>query len=442
MRSSLLAFALILILGSCADEEGAGLTNTSTFIRYFNGGADDVAETVLETPDQGYIILANSTIQPNEVTAPHYKIKLIKTDAFGNLEWQKVFPEYGNDLNGTVQISYVGHGLLILPDGGYVVVGEDINNGISQPLIMSIDATGGNFKKVTVPVLDPTTSAPINVVAKGVTLNNNGKLLVLSQSTDTMILSEFNTNPFTATPTWSRSYQAGQIDNLVSKIFLNTAGAVYLGGTVTRNNATTKKIRFIKTTQNSDIVDSDQPIGNPLFNETGKDICRFGFGFAVIGTTDEKSGSSVPGDQDILFRRLSDDGSAIPGQVKAFQLGGVENNGSAITDLKGSEEGNSIYATLDGGLILLGTVDSKVGTATATDSRGNEGRGEKDMYLIKIDPFGGVAWTQIYGSKFIDTGASVIQSSDGGFVVLGTSDISGTLKTIVMMKTDKDGKIE
>ena len=441
MRHSLFATVVIgLIVAGCAKENATDLTNTNTFIRYYNGGLDDEAIAVKEVND-GFIILSNTFVEPNDA-APYWKIKLTKTDLFGNVQWKKLYPEFAGEIVNTSGLSYKGYDLLVKEDAnlnvtGYVVVGEDINTtGISNPLIMQIDNLGENFNKVTL-------TAP-GVSARAISKNpKNENYLILAQSGSNMFLAEFRANPFSDTPSpviWQKEYVAGTINNLVNKLFTNSAGNVYWGGTVTKN-ASTSKVRFIKTTQNSDLVESDPVIGNPLFNETAKDITRYGFGFATIGTTNGKPGNTT-GDTDILFRRLTEDGAEIPGQVKSYQLGGKEENGDQVEDLKGNEEGNSIYATQDGGLILLGTVDSKVGTGSAEDTSGSTGRGEKDLYLIKINPFGDVAWTKILGSKFNDLGVSVIQTKDGGILVLGTSDISGTLKTVTLIKTDKNGNIE
>lgn len=447
MRRFLLFILVASIAGACANESSVDPRETSTFIRYINGGYDDIGVSVQETPDNGYIILANSSIAPNDVTGAHFKVKLIKMNAFGAVEWQRVYPEYTSDTYEYVvrvgagtetrkyKISRAGYGLLILPDNaGYVVVGQDIKQDTSRLFMLSTNAQGENPVSVVISNPEPTNTS---VSGRGVALNANGNLLVLAQSNNNMYLREYATA--TLTPVWSRTYAAGTVNNLVNKIFTNAQGNVYWGGTVTKES-TSSKIRFVKTKQNSDLVESDPVIGNPTYNETGRDICRYGFGFAVIGTTNQKETGA--GDRDILFRRLAEDGSEVIGQTKTFPVGGIQADGKSSTDLLGNEEGNSIYATQDGGLILLGTVDSQVGTSTVSDSRGNAGRGETDMYLIKIDPFGEVAWQQIYGSKFEDTGSSVIQSRDGGFVVLGTANISNAVRTIVLMKTDKEGRIQ
>ena len=78
---------------------------------------------------------------------------------------------------------------------------------------------------------------------------------------------------------------------------------------------------------------------------------------------------------------------------------------------------------------------------SSASSAGIAGRGDSDFYLIKINAFGDTVWTNSFGSKFKDEGVTIRQTSDGGYVVLGTTT-QGSLKIITLLKTDKNGKIE
>ena len=93
--------------------------------------------------------------------------------------------------------------------------------------------------------------------------------------------------------------------------------------------------------------------------------------------------------------------------------------------------GNSISSTQDGGLILLSSVNSAA----------IKGRGDTDYYLIKIDAFGEKVWTSSFGSRYKDDGVAVRQSTDGGYVVLGTIT-QGGLKLVTLTKTDKNGLVQ
>jgi hypothetical protein len=61
--------------------------------------------------------------------------------------------------------------------------------------------------------------------------------------------------------------------------------------------------------------------------------------------------------------------------------------------------------------------------------------------MIKLDAFGNVTWTSAFGSRFKDEGTVALQTSDGGYVVLGTTT-QGALKIVTLIKTDKNGKVQ
>src|SRR5271154_3547367 len=94
---------VILFLISCK-ESGVQIAKPSTFVHYFNGGFNDQAQDIIKTSDGGFLILAN-TLTKTTLTNSYYKIKLIKTDAYGNEVWEKYFPDFGS------AHSYKGSGL-------------------------------------------------------------------------------------------------------------------------------------------------------------------------------------------------------------------------------------------------------------------------------------------------------------------------------------------
>lgn len=397
----------------CLTEKNVDPGTPDTFIKYFNGGFDDVAHDIKPTADGGFILLATTQIT-NELGESRFKIKLIKTDEFGAMQWQKVYPEYDPDQNTTNPIdsaSFRGRSVKVLKDGaglesGYVVVGDSIQK----------EAAAESHLRIMVTDLDGNTTLARNfkpnfaVQGKAVAINQSGNFVVLgeavnTQATTNMFLAELDQN---LNVVWTRTYGAGA-SNLANRLFVNSQSSLFWSGTVTKNNRS--DIRFVKTPHNSENTEFDLPFGTPQFNESGSDICSYGFGFAVIGTTDES------GDEDILFKRLAEDGTEL--STMSFGFPGQ------------AENGFSIYQAKDGGLILLGTVDTNL----------EIGRGGKDYYLIKINAFGETEWTQIFGSKDDDIGASVLAIPDGSYIIYGTT-VWGGLRTLSLIKTDAKGNIE
>ncbi len=75
---------------------------------------------------------------------------------------------------------------------------------------------------------------------------------------------------------------------------------------------------------------------------------------------------------------------------------------------------HDIHQTRDGGYIVAGSTESKDGDAT-----GN--RGAVNALVIKLSPSGSVEWQKCYGGSIVERANSVQQTSDGGYIVAGSS---------------------
>jgi PKD repeat protein len=89
--------------------------------------------------------------------------------------------------------------------------------------------------------------------------------------------------------------------------------------------------------------------------------------------------------------------------------------------------------TDDGGYILAGE----------TGETGSYGSGDKDFFLVRIDTQGTLLWSQSYGGPETDRGYSVRQTTDGGYIIVGstTSFGAGDIDAYVV-KTDAEGVLQ
>ncbi len=405
-------FFIGLIVAGCSSEKGVEIAKPATFVRYFNSGTNDEAKLIKQTPDNGFIILSNGK-KDNP-----YGAKVIKTDVYGNQEWQQLF--FKDKVDSL-------RDLLILPTG-YLLLGSSN--------IYTLDINGDTTKTGTAAIKYPKVDNQNAIFGASVALNNNANYLVtcLSATTNngisTMYLGELDK----VTYKWNWIKPIGFSKSIVNKLYVDSKNLVYWA---TPDVKITNRVRVIQTPQNSNQANSGSTLGTPTVNQTPFDLSRYGNGFALTGITDEK------GDNDIFYYLLSENFSLL-GDSKIIDLTtseatstSIKGGGQVTFKMPGKQTGYSISSTQEGGLIVLGSVDA----SNIPDYSKNSNKTE--YMLIKVDGFGNLAtgWPKYYGSKEDDFGASIIQANDGSFVLLGTTNLGGT-KTLMLMKTDKDGNIQ
>jgi len=149
----------------------------------------------------------------------------------------------------------------------------------------------------------------------------------------------------------------------------------------------------------------------------------------VIGGRNQDYGSSI--------QQTSDGGYVITGYTDSF---GAENGGVFVIKLDssgnlswaktidgGTGSGHSIQQTSDGGYVITGDTE-------------NFGAGGYDVFVIKLDSSGNLAWAKTIGGTDSDYGYSIQQTSDGGYVITGASRSFGAGGwDVFVIKLDSSG---
>lgn len=197
-------------------------------------------------------------------------------------------------------------------------------------------------------------------------------------------------------------------------------------------------------------------------NDDGMSVCQTGDnGYILCGTTNSfgavyadvyliKTDSSgnlewsrtyggTGGDLGYAVRSVPGGGYIIVGTTGSFGTG-YSSMYAIRTDARGdtlwtttyggsnADMGYGVENTLDGGFIFAG--------ATAS-----YGRGYYDAYLVKTDADGWLQWDSTYGGTGDDRAYSVCPTSDGGYIMAGTTESFGSGKIdVYVVKTDPLGE--
>lgn len=202
---------------------------------------------------------------------------------------------------------------------------------------------------------------------------------------------------------WTRTYGGSGDDRANSVCETSDGGFIIAGST---NSSGQPDIYIIKTNSTGDTLWT-RMYGGEDWDEAKSIQQSSDGGFMITGSTY----SYGAGSSDLYLIKSDSNGNTL--WTKTY--GGESSDGGAI-----------VQQTTDRGYIILGH----------TESFGN---GYRDIWLLKTDENGDTLWTRTFGGAYLDMEGSVQQTSDEGYIIVGSTDLIPYMTLIYLIKTDANG---
>ena len=132
-------------------------------------------------------------------------------------------------------------------------------------------------------------------------------------------------------------------------------------------------------------------------------------GYAIIGYTssNDMDVTENAGAQDYWIAKLNSMGELIWQKSYGYA---------------GSDIGYTLLQANDGGYLITGVLDVTASGGEGNTRNSNTRHAGGDYWAIKLDANGNREWSRYYGGSFTDTPYDAIQTSDNGYIIVGSSD--------------------
>lgn len=389
-KQAYIIFVLLtsIVLGSCRKER-IQPDQANSFIKYYGRGGTQKAGNVALTPDGGYILVGTS-----DSYGDGKQILVVKTDKFGNEQWNKVLGGTGDD---------EGEYVIVTQSGDYVIAGSktDVSNNKTDASIVKLNSVGDivfdsiygdknfneKFKKIQ-------TTSDGGFIAVGQTDKVNTTKPEGTSADDKLDMFLLKTNG-SGFKDWDVvvGIKYSDIGTAVHQ-YDSDGFATTATSTSTTNSdiqITRGRIQIVNNIANYGVVSNQNKTSLSQDVLTAVDlIYDAGNAFYIIGSTGNN-------DQ-IYLLKLNNNGVPV-------------SNGFSTFGTSGKDIATGFSRALDGGFIITGSTTANDGTT--------------DVLLIKTDESGNDSWIKQFGGSGNDSGTGVSPTSDGGYIVSATISFGG-----------------
>ncbi len=369
---------LLLILTGCS-KTAVQPGQADAFIKFYGNSWTDEGNDVVQLADGGYIMIGTTTTMEGDED-----IAMVRTDKNGNEQWAKFFGGPGNDHGNSVRTTI---------DGGFILLGSYhdtlakehnlylIKTDVSGTATWTSDTIGRGRGDQTGNCIQELSDG---YIITGTTfVNDTNRILLVRTNQDGAYLEDGHT--------WykAKGYGSDSQGNYVIK-HPEQDRFVVLGTTSLEKNGLL----------NSNIIVISAPSNgfgaNDIFGGAGIDIGSAiqhiqGNEFIFTGTLDEGLNSRMYIEKIIVDEET---------------ISSVWNH---LLGTTGRSTGKSVQCAVDGSFAVLGSILSSPGNS--------------DFYLVITDGEGTPLESMNYGGSGNEFGSSLYKTSDGGYVMIGSTGI-------------------
>lgn len=392
----LLILAFVLTLFSCRKDKDIEVIQSESFIKFYGTEFSDSGVDLKVMPDGGFVVVGNKTINDKGDSV----IYVVKTDKFGNEEWN--YNSGTNGLKGICRSSFISR------SGEIIVTGKTSN----KIVVIKLNSIGDflQSKIVSSDTCDLDGFRGIETPDGGYFFVGSYKSLTINENFF-IIKTTSNLNEVKDKVWMTKDIYEGSAKDI---IFRSTNNSFFVVGNKMRSNSDSKNSNiFTLTEEENSLIMSFNSWSTDISNVGAERIVELSNSdFLVIGNRIEGESFSF---YIMRFNVIKDD-NEYDVLVEKF------NNEYASL---GNFEGKSVCEISSGGFVVVGSTKSS-------------GNGGWDQKVIKFDINGNVLWEKTYGGTGDDFATGVVETSDKGFAIVGSTEFEGN-STITLIKTNSEG---
>lgn len=342
------------------DDNGNG---SSSSVRTFGGSDIDISRILLQTSDGGFLIIGTSSSNDGNFAGlnnGNRDIFALKLNSSGNIQWIRTYGGSNNDL-----------------------------------AIDALEDNAGNF------------------VITGYSRSNNGNFPGLNRGENDIFLIKIAPS---GNLIWARTYGGSDEDYGYAVTEGPSGGYIITGATRSTdftfsNRRNSSSDIFIMLTDLNGLPAWVQTFGGTN-NDVGLDVAvSQNNGIVVTGSFNSANGDfsgAQPGGTSFFIIELQLNGNPV----------GITTYGGG-----GSDFGNQIIRTVDGGYAIAGKSDSNNGHFT------NLNRGGYDAFVMKLNQNRNILWVNTFGGSDDDEAHSLLQTLGGEYLIAGeTTSVNGNFE--------------